>query len=103
MVYTVTDKRGQDTPQEVCRVCGSSDVHSKEYNSPTMECIEHMRNRINAYEQIINHFKSERNPIIKEEIDIEEKLGDGMCDHCKKFTKGTGKYVKRKWTCPDCR
>lgn len=37
-----------------------------------------------------------------EEEDVEEVLGDGMCDHCKQFTY-KGKYVKSKWTCPNCR
>jgi len=30
-----------------------------------------------------------------------EILGDGMCDHCKTFTN-QGKYINRKWSCPDC-
>jgi hypothetical protein len=28
---------------QTCRVCGSKDVHSVMYNSPTMGCIEHLR------------------------------------------------------------
>jgi len=31
---------------EVCRCCGSNDVHTREYNKPTMECIEYLRKQI---------------------------------------------------------
>jgi len=48
--YTINDRRGlnkgQEEPNEVCRVCGSQEVHSKEYGKPTMECIEYLRKRI---------------------------------------------------------
>lgn len=39
----VNDKRGEDKPQEACRVCGSQEVHSMEYNKPTMDCIEYLK------------------------------------------------------------
>lgn len=43
--YTVHDRRfkKEEEPQEVCRVCGSPQVHSREYNHPTMGCIEFLR------------------------------------------------------------
>jgi len=44
MEYTINDKRFKDEePLEVCRVCGSREVHTREYNIPTMKCIEHYR------------------------------------------------------------
>jgi len=43
MKWTVTDRRGKETPKPVCRVCGSYDEHSTEYNKPTMACIEYLR------------------------------------------------------------
>jgi hypothetical protein len=43
MTYTVNDRRGQEKPTEVCRVCGSKDTHSREYNKPTMDCIKYLR------------------------------------------------------------
>jgi len=48
--YTINDKRGKEEPKEVCRVCGSSTAHSKEYNKPTMDCIKHLRGRIQKLE-----------------------------------------------------
>lgn len=49
--FTVNDRRGsaaEDTPasDEVCRICGSTEVHSREYNKPTMACVEFFRARI---------------------------------------------------------
>ena len=62
MEFKVIDKRGQEELKEVCRVCGSSDVHSKRYNFcrvcgssdvhskrynlPTMDCIKYLRSII---------------------------------------------------------
>jgi hypothetical protein len=46
MSYTVNDKRGKEPPKENCRVCGSTEVHSKEYNKPTMDCIKYLRSKI---------------------------------------------------------
>ena len=46
MAYVVNDKRGKEPVKEVCRVCGASVVHSREYNKPTMGCIEHLRGKI---------------------------------------------------------
>lgn len=40
---------------DVCRVCGSKDVHST-YNKPTMECIKHLRGVIADWEQILDHY-----------------------------------------------
>jgi hypothetical protein len=41
----VIDKRksSKQFSGEVCRVCGSRDVHSQAYGKPTMECIEYLR------------------------------------------------------------
>ena len=48
--YTITDRRGmesgQEHPEEVCRVCGSKVVHSKQYGKPTMECIKYLKDQI---------------------------------------------------------
>lgn len=49
--YTVTDRRGEEKPQEVCRVCGSKEVHSKTYNNPTMGCIEYLRAKLKEREK----------------------------------------------------
>lgn len=49
MAYTVNDRRGEDKeakPKEACRVCGAPEVHSLEYNKPTMECIGYLRAQI---------------------------------------------------------
>ena len=43
MDYKIIDKRGVEPPKETCRVCGSDIVHSKEYNAPTMYCIDYLR------------------------------------------------------------
>jgi hypothetical protein len=45
MSFTVIDKRGLGVfkPKEVCRVCGSTDVHSTQYNKPTMDCIHYLK------------------------------------------------------------
>lgn len=52
--YTITDRRGmsdnQEHPEEVCRVCGSKDVHSKKYGQPTMECIKYLQGNIRIAE-----------------------------------------------------
>ena len=49
MNYITTDRRrnSKEYSGEVCRVCGSRDIHSREYGKPTMECIEHLRECIN--------------------------------------------------------
>ena len=44
--YTINDHRGKEKIIEVCRVCGSKEVHTKQYNHPTMKCIEHLREEI---------------------------------------------------------
>jgi hypothetical protein len=47
--YTITDRRGmsdgQEHPEEVCRVCGSKEVHSKNYGRPTMECVRYLQDQ----------------------------------------------------------
>ncbi|HLD91440.1 MAG TPA: hypothetical protein VI911_10600 [Patescibacteria group bacterium] len=44
--YTVNDRRGIEKPTEVCRVCGSGEVHTTEYNNPTMKCVDFFRKTI---------------------------------------------------------
>ena len=39
---------------------------------------------------------------IDEDEPTKEILGDGKCDHCGVYTRQTGKYVGKKWTCKDC-
>ena len=51
--YTITDKRGVEEPKEVCRCCGSTEVHTKQYNKPTMECIIYYRKQINKLEDLM--------------------------------------------------
>ena len=42
--YIFNDRRGHEPPKEACVVCGCTDeVHSSEYNTPTMKCIEFLR------------------------------------------------------------
>ncbi len=52
--YTIVDKRGmnegQEHPEEICRVCGSKEVHSKKYGKPTMECIKFLKDQIKPAE-----------------------------------------------------
>jgi hypothetical protein len=43
-------QEGQEHPDEVCRVCGSSVVHSKQYGKPTMDCITYLKNIIAVLE-----------------------------------------------------
>ncbi len=44
--YTIIDRRFEKKPKEVCRVCGAEEVHTKQYNQPTMKCIEYLRLQI---------------------------------------------------------
>ncbi len=54
--YTITDRRGmkegQEHSDEVCRVCGSKEVHSKQYGKPTTECITFLKNQIVLLERM---------------------------------------------------
>lgn len=49
--YTINDRRGlelkdgQECMDEVCRVCGSQEVHSKEYGRPTLECVRYLKDQ----------------------------------------------------------
>lgn len=43
MTYTVNDRRGTRPVDEVCRVCGSEEVHTTNYNQPTMACVAYLR------------------------------------------------------------
>ncbi len=53
--YTIVDKRGmnegQEHPEEICRVCGSQEVHSKEYGKPTMDCIKYLKDQVSHLEK----------------------------------------------------
>lgn len=44
-MHNVIDKRGTDykEPKEVCRVCGSETVHTRDYGRPTTECIKYLK------------------------------------------------------------
>lgn len=44
----MVDKRrwSKDYSGEVCRVCGSRDVHSRDYDKPTMDCINYLKDEI---------------------------------------------------------
>lgn len=48
--YTINDRRDEKKSEEVCRVCGSPQVHSKEYGKPTVNCIEYLRTIISSHE-----------------------------------------------------
>lgn len=53
--------------------------------------------------KLINNFILQCYDVQTKNISTEpEVLGDGMCDHCKQFTK-QGKYINGKWTCSDCK
>jgi len=56
--YTIIDRRGmnegQEHPDEVCRVCGSKTVHSKQYGKPTMDCINYLNKKISFLISCVN-------------------------------------------------
>lgn len=54
-VVQVTDRRGQEPVGEACRVCGAPECHSREYNRPTMQCVEYLRNRPAAKAEVTAH------------------------------------------------
>ena len=42
--FVVRDLRGVENKDgDVCRVCGSIDVHTRVYNQPTMDCVKYFR------------------------------------------------------------
>jgi hypothetical protein len=46
--FKVNDRRGREPDVEPCRVCGAPgdpQPHTREYNKPTMKCIEYLRNQ----------------------------------------------------------
>ena len=49
----MADKRrwSKDYEGEVCRVCGSRDVHTQEYGEPTMACINYLKSIIKKYKE----------------------------------------------------
>jgi hypothetical protein len=47
--FKVIDRRGQEPTREACRTCGAPgdpEPHTRDYNSPTMKCIQHLRAEI---------------------------------------------------------
>lgn len=80
--YTITDRRGmskgQEHPNEVCRVCGSKEVHSKQYGKPTMDCITFLQNKIRELEgPVINDGQTERFPEVELDASEQERLKTG--------------------------
>jgi hypothetical protein len=49
----IIDRRGGKNPKptEACRVCGSKEVHTREYNQPTKECMQYMLAEIRRLEK----------------------------------------------------
>jgi len=47
------DKRrfSKDYSGELCRCCLSKDIHTRDYNKPTMECIIYLKQRIEQLEK----------------------------------------------------
>ncbi len=60
----IIDKRGDNKVDhsERCRVCGSPEVHTQEYNKPTMLCIGYLREEIAKLKQA--------NLILKQELSM---------------------------------
>ena len=59
MNYKINDRRGKEPPKEVCRICGSPQIHSREYGNPTMDCIRYLRSIISAHEGTIKILSEE--------------------------------------------
>lgn len=52
--FVVRDLRGvENKPGEVCRVCGSVNIHSRTYDAPTMDCIKYYRTQLALVEKIM--------------------------------------------------
>ncbi|MFA5071117.1 MAG: hypothetical protein WC511_01980 [Candidatus Pacearchaeota archaeon] len=61
MAYTINDRRHNSAKKEAteaCRVCGSSEVHTREYNKPTMLCIGYLRQTISDLEKNLLTYKT---------------------------------------------
>lgn len=52
----------RNKPREVCRVCGSKEVHTQQYNNATMACVAYLRVENARLNGIINQAST----IIKE-------------------------------------
>ena len=51
LAYTVNDRRGTGSRTvEVCRFCGSPNVHTREYDKPTAECAKYLRQKLHDVE-----------------------------------------------------
>jgi hypothetical protein len=63
--YTVRDRRGGQNPEpaEVCRVCGSPEVHSLKYNQPTMECIAFYRSQVSGLDEKCQEWARAMQPV----------------------------------------
>lgn len=38
---------------EVCRICGSKEIHSFAYDIPTMRCVNYLKSRLKAVETAV--------------------------------------------------
>ncbi len=72
--FIIHDRRGEVEPKPVCRVCGSQDEHTRDYNFPTMQCIKYLREKIAKLESTQQ----------TDEVDIKEiRTGNTkICDIC---------------------
>lgn len=52
--YRAMSPNREDRHKPVCRVCGSTDEHSKTYNTPTMDCVNYLRDKVNKLEERID-------------------------------------------------
>jgi hypothetical protein len=93
--YQVIDKRGENkAPAEVCRVCGSSEVHSGKYNDPTMGCIMHLRKQeklLEIYKKHVNRiddYIEYRYRLAKSIEDVKDSISEilsGLAEEIKKW------------------
>ena len=51
-----------DKNSPVCRVCGCKEVHSYDYNRPTMDCIGYLRTLIRELQDKIRDYNWEKFP-----------------------------------------
>jgi len=57
MSIKINDKRGKEEPKEVCRCCGSEQVHTREYNNHIKKCVEYLRKRVSELEREVTKVK----------------------------------------------
>lgn len=65
--YTVRDRRGGQHPEtaEACRVCGSAQVHTREYSKPTMDCIEFLRSQVSGLDAKCQEWAHAMQPVVQ--------------------------------------